>query len=154
MLTPYSLCTHTYCTQTNTRTNPPLSVLFSHTHFSPSFSSWLSLSGSARGKESALICQSEQPFHRESLRGAPVPEWELLILPGCHAYSRLVGNPTVEGQKEGGRAGVRALVRAWQAADKSPSCCSCMHGLTVAAAQPLSFSVFHAHTQKHFSPHM
>ncbi len=94
-----SLHTHTY-TQTNTRTKPPLPSLYPHS-FSPSFSSWLSLSGSARGKESALICQSEQPFHRARLRGAPVPEWELLISPGRLAYSRLLGSPAREGQRGG-----------------------------------------------------
>lgn len=52
---------------------------------SPAFSSWLSLSGSGRGKGSALICQSEQPFHMASLCSSPVPERELLISPGCLA---------------------------------------------------------------------
>lgn len=46
-----------------------------------------------RGEESALICQSEQPFHRASLRSASVPEWELLISPGRLACSRLLGSP-------------------------------------------------------------
>lgn len=131
---------HTHTVHKQTHVQNSLSLLSTHTHFPPSFSSWLSLSGSAWGKESALICQSEQPFHRASLHSAPVPEWELLISPGRLAYSRLVGSPTGEGQREGGSAGVRALVRAWQAADKSSSCCSCMHLPTVAAVQPLSLS--------------
>ena len=50
--------------------------------------------------------------------------------------------PAREGQKEGGSAGVRALVRAWQAADKSSSCCSCMHLPLLLELSP-SLSVFH-----------
>lgn len=124
------------------------------------FSSWLSLSGSAQGKESALICQSEQPFHRVSLCSIPVPEWELLISPGRLANRRLVGSPAGDGQREGGSAGVRALVRAWQAADKSSSCCSCMHlplllGLSLPLSVSLSLSSTHWHAHTHsFSPHM
>lgn len=110
--------------------------LLSTHFFSPLLSSWLSLSGSARGKECALICQSEQPFHRESVCGTPVPEWELLISPGCLAYSRLVGSPRWKGTER-----VRALVRAWQVADKSASCCSCMHSPLLLELS-LSCSVF------------
>lgn len=58
---------------------------------------------SARGKESVLIWQSEQPFHRASLRSVPVPEWELLISPGRLACRRLLGSPAGEGPREGGR---------------------------------------------------
>lgn len=121
---------------------PPLPSLYPYLFFPLLFSSWLSLSGSAQGKESALICQSEQPFHRVSLCSIPVPEWELLISPGRLANRGLVGSPAGDGQREGGSAGVRALVRAWQAADKSSSCCSCMHlPLLLGLSLPLSVSL-------------
>ncbi len=141
------LHTHTY---THVQNHLPPS-LYPYSFF-PSFSSWPSLSASARGKESALICQSEQPFHRANVRSAPVPEWELLISPGRLACSRLLGSPAREGQREGGSPGVRALVRAWQAADKSSSCCSCMH---LPLLLELSLSFTHSYTHTHsFSPHM
>lgn len=160
LLTPYlPPPTHFHACAT-AYAKPPLPSLYPYSFFPLLFSSWLSLSGSAQGKESALICQSEQPFHRVSLCSIPVPEWELLISPGRLANRRLVGSPAGEGQREGGSAGVRALVRAWQAADKSSSCCSCMHlpllrGLSLPLSVSLSLSSTHWHAHTHsFSPHM
>lgn len=92
LLTPYPSSTHTLTyTQTYHR-----SLLSPHNHFSSSFSFFFFLPGYHsvavhEGKESALICQSEQPFHRASLHSVPVPEWELLISPG--RFARLLGSP-------------------------------------------------------------
>lgn len=148
LLTPYPLHTLTHIhKQTHIQNH------LSHIHFPPLF---LPGHRSARGKESVLIWQSEQPFHRASLRSVPVPEWELLISPGRLACRRLLGSPAREGPREGGGAGVRALVRAWQAADKSSSCCSCMH-LPLLLELSISLCLPHTHTHMHiafFSPHM
>jgi hypothetical protein len=65
-----------------------VSLALSHT-LSPSFLSPFPFfvcagyhSAAVHKEESALICQSEQPFRRASLRGASASEWELLISPG------------------------------------------------------------------------
>lgn len=109
----------------------------------PPFSARLSLSCSVRRKERALICQSEQPFHTVSLCSTPVPQRELLISPGWLAYSRLVGSPHREQRdRVGAGAGIEALVRAWQVADKSSSRCSCMNS-------PLPLELGCSHTKTH-----
>lgn len=52
--------------------------------------------------------------------------------------------------REGGGAGVRALVRAWQAADKSSSRCSCMH-LPLLLELSISLCLPHTHTHMHIA---
>lgn len=96
LLTPYPLCA---LAQTNTRTRKKkkknASPFFSVLAHSFPFFFFLAITQwqRTRGEESALICQSEQPFHRASLRSASVPERELLISPGRLACSRLLGSP-------------------------------------------------------------
>lgn len=96
LLTPYPLRA---LAQTNTRTRKKnkknASPFFSVLAHSFPFFFFLAITQwqRTRGEESALICQSEQPFHRASLRSASVPEWELLISPGRLACSRLLGSP-------------------------------------------------------------
>ena len=84
-------------TQTNTRTKKkkktPLLFLHPRSFFPLLFLPGYHSVAAHEGEESALICQSEQPFHRASLHSASVPEWELLISPGRLACSRLLGSP-------------------------------------------------------------
>lgn len=110
---------------------------------SPSFSSWLSLSGSARGGKRAHWSAKVSSHFTGRVCAALLSlngncSFHLAALPVADYWEA----PAREGQKEGGSAGVRAPVRAWQAADKSSSCCSCMH-LPLLLELCLSLSVFH-----------
>lgn len=72
-----------------------------------------------------------------SLCSSPVPQWELLISPGCLASIADGREALLEiGGGWGVGAGVRTLARAWQVADKR-----LLHELSsTAGAQPLSFT--------------
>lgn len=148
LLTP-SVSTHSHIYTNNPRTEASPPILISP----PAFAPWLSRRTGE--KKSVLIWQSEQPFHRASLRSAPVPEWELLISPGRLACWRRLGSPGREGPRWGRVAGVRALVRAQQAADKSSSCCFCMHS-PLPPELSISVSCTHSYMHAHSfsSPHM
>ena len=106
----------------------------------------------ARGEESALICQSEQPFHRASLHSASVPEWELLISPGRLACSRVLGSPPLErdrrregAQESGPRSGLgRRQIRAPHAA---PACTyHCLLELSLSLSLSSTHSYGHTHS--------
>lgn len=146
LLTPYPLRA---LAQTNTRTRKrkkkktPLPFSPSSLILSPSFSSWLSLSGSARGGKRAHWSAKVSSHFTGRVCAALLSlngncSFHLAALPVADYWEA----PAREGQKEGGSAGVRAPVRAWQAADKSSSCCSCMH-LPLLLELCLSLSVFH-----------
>ena len=97
LLTPYPLCalaqTHKQTHVQKKKTKTPLLFLHPRSFFPLLFLPGYHSVAAHEGEESALICQSEQPFHRASLHSASVPEWELLISPGRLACSRLLGSP-------------------------------------------------------------
>lgn len=118
---------------------------------SPSFSSWLSLSGSARGGKRAHWSAKVSSHFTGRVCAALLSlngncSFHLAALPVADYWEA----PAREGQKEGGSAGVRAPVRAWQAADKSSSCCSCMHlPLLLELCLSLSLSSTHSYGHTH-----